>query len=395
MIAAPPPSNEAERVAELSRYCILDTPPESDFDDLTQLAAYVCETPIALVSLVDSTRQWFKARYGLEAVQPPRDVAFCAHAILGTAPLIVPDALRDARFADTPLVTTAPHVRFYAGVPLITAGGAALGTLCVIDHGPRAIRPEQVAALTKLARQVTALLDLRLANQSALATANQRSRFLANMTHELRTPLAGILGMNELLTATELTPEQRRMLCLQDDAAHQLSGLVAELLDLAQLEAHAMRMTVSTFDLSSLAESVVEELGSAAQKKRLSLRLNVRLAAPARLGDARRIRQILVGLINNSIKSTTQGGVVVTVEECGQGVKLTVADTGVGMRPAEQRKLFTRYWQSAPGAPSGPDALGLALAKELTTWMGGHLLVDSELTRGTCFACELPALHAA
>ena len=152
---------EPERLAALYSFNVLDSPPEPDFNELALTASRICEAPIALISLVDADRQWFKARVGLDAAQTPRDQAFCAHAILEPDLLIVPDTLRDERFADNPLVTGAPHIRFYAGAPLRTAEGHALGTLCVIDRVPRTLTLIQVDALRALSRQVVAQLELR------------------------------------------------------------------------------------------------------------------------------------------------------------------------------------------------------------------------------------------
>jgi GAF domain-containing protein len=160
-MTAPIPPNEKTRLKVLWQYEVLDTVPEEVFDDLTELAARICEAPIALISLVDEKRQWFKSKVGTSVNQTSRDVSFCAHAINQTELFIVPDATLDTRFAANPLVTSDPKIRFYAGAPLITPDGHALGTLCVIDKVPRELRPQQQQALRILARHVVTQLELR------------------------------------------------------------------------------------------------------------------------------------------------------------------------------------------------------------------------------------------
>jgi GAF domain-containing protein len=153
--------NEKKRLKILWQYDVLDTVPEEVFDDLTELAAQICEAPIALISLVDETRQWFKSRKGVSVQETSRDISFCAHAIQQEGLFIVKDATKDDRFSHNPLVTSDPKIRFYAGAPLITPDGHALGTLCVIDKVPRELRPEQQQALRVLARHVMIQLELR------------------------------------------------------------------------------------------------------------------------------------------------------------------------------------------------------------------------------------------
>jgi hypothetical protein len=155
------PANEAARLRSLASYQVVDTLPEDVYDDLVFLAGFICQTPIALISLVDEKRQFFKAGIGLPVRETPRDLAFCAHAILQNQPFIVNDATADERFAHNPLVTGDPQIRFYVGIPLLTPEGLPLGTLCAIDRKPRDLSPEQARALSVLARQVMVQLELR------------------------------------------------------------------------------------------------------------------------------------------------------------------------------------------------------------------------------------------
>lgn len=160
-LAPPRPENETERLETLARYRVLDTPPEQAFDDLALLASQICATPMALVSLVDADRQWFKARVQFDASETAREIAFCAHAIMGKDLFIVPDAAADRRFAGNPMVTGEPGIRFYAGAPLVTEEGFALGTLCVMDRKPRTLTPGQSGALRALSRRVVSELELK------------------------------------------------------------------------------------------------------------------------------------------------------------------------------------------------------------------------------------------
>ena len=188
-MSAPTLGQEKKRLKVLWQYEVLDTVPEEVFDDLTELAARICEAPIALISLVDEKRQWFKSKVGTTVNETSRDISFCAHAIQQSGLFIVPDAAQDERFANNPLVRSDPKIRFYAGAPLTTPDGYALGTLCVIDKVPRDLRPDQKQALVILARHVVSQLELRRRSRE-LADARKESKKAKGEIDHLKAELA-------------------------------------------------------------------------------------------------------------------------------------------------------------------------------------------------------------
>jgi anti-sigma regulatory factor (Ser/Thr protein kinase) len=200
--AAAVPGNEAARLEALHRYHILDTEPERSFDDLALLASHICGTPMALITLVDADRQWFKARIGVSISETARAVSFCTHAIQHRDLFIVPDAKHDDRFRDNPLVTGTTEIRFYAGAPLVTPDGHALGTLCVLDRVARTLSREQLESLTALCRQAEAQLELRrhvMDLRQALAERDRAQAEQATLIDELRAAHTDVRRLSALM----------------------------------------------------------------------------------------------------------------------------------------------------------------------------------------------------
>jgi class 3 adenylate cyclase len=224
----PLPADEPERLAELREYQVLDTPAEPGFDDLVYVASQICQVPIALVSLIDVNRQFLKSRIGLDISETSRDVAFCAHAISQPELMIVPDATADPRFADNPLVTSDPNIRFYAGAPLVTPRGHAMGTLCVIDRVPRKLTDSQLKALQALSRQVVALLQLRLARDEAEKSSEAKSRLVTQLQAEQEKSERLLLSLFPKSIADRLKSESPA--CIADEYP-EATILFAEVLD--------------------------------------------------------------------------------------------------------------------------------------------------------------------
>jgi signal transduction histidine kinase len=362
-----------------------------------------------LVSLVDRHRQWFKSRVGLAATETPREVAFCAHTILTPdTPFVVGDALADDRFATNPLVAGEPHVRFYAGVPLVSSAGFAVGTVCVIDHVPRTLRPEQLAALLALARQVvtqlemrTNLEELRQMRDAALVAAREKAQFCTNMSHEVRTPMNGIIGMADLLLAEELGPEQRDAVETIRSSAQAMFDLIESSLDLGAIEAGGISLDISPLVPSEVVRSVIAEFAHAAERRGLSLSHDLATAGPAVTGDSSRVRQIIRELVRNALKFTSRGAITVRTRyeaetERDVTLRVSVSDTGIGIAPSLQRRLF-RPFAIGDGSLTrthGGLGLGLGLAASLVELMGGEIGVDSVVEQGSTFWFTLPLAKA-
>ncbi len=376
MPPAPIPDNETERLADLKDYDIVDTVAEATYDAITYLASQICGVPIALISIVDEERQWFKSRVGLEAAETPRDQAFCGYAINDPDHvLIVPDATADDRFSDNPLVLADPNIRFYAGAPLVTSTGNALGTLCVIDREPRQLTSEQQRALEALSIQVMALLELRRTvrmleeKQRQLEEATRhRDSFMATVSHEIRTPLTAVIGYIEMLR--DGLPEQDREEVLATVArqAADVEHLIEDLLVTARAEANSLRVAAVPVQLAAQISQVLEGM----DPSQLG-RIVPELSATRVTGDPARVRQIVRNLVTNALR---YGGPTVTISTASDGARgyVRVIDDGEGVPDEESEAIFQPF-QQARGSRhvASSVGLGLPISRLLAERMGGSL----------------------
>ena len=427
MIAAILPPDEVERLAALREYAVLDTASEDCSDELTEALALALEVPIALVSLVDAERQWFKSRHGLAVTETPRQQAFCAHAILSDTILEIPDSHADDRFADNPLVTGPPHVRFYAGMPLLTPDGHKVGTLCVIDHVPRRLSTGQRRILQILAKQVTTQLELRkhavirdgalqMQNDllAKLEEAHKETRdFVQVMSHDMRAPIVNALGfadelahgISDLQTLmdqnSDVTPAQFRAAMLQiieDDVTAPLD-FIREGVNLLNARIDAVlsmakhgrgSLTRESCNLNKLVHDVCAL--HTAELTQCDGQIHV-ADLPVFKTDRAAVQHIAENLIGNAVKYRSEQRpphIEISADYDGQGITLHVKDNGRGIAKWSIPRVFEMFRRAGKQDTAG-SGVGLAHCQALARRLNGRIWCDSEIGEGSTFHVFLPA----
>jgi signal transduction histidine kinase/CheY-like chemotaxis protein len=396
MKIAPPTVDETSRLKALYDYDVLDTEAEKIFDDLTLLAAQICDSPITLISLVDPDRQWFKSRVGLDVEETSRDIAFCAHAIHQKEIFEVEDTLQDERFFDNPLVTSAPNIRFYAGTPLVSHDGHAIGTLCVIDNKPNKLTEDQREAIKVLGRSVISQMELRK-NIKALKQANEhKTEFLSNMSHELRTPLNAIIGFSRLILDDikhhKVPAKFSEHIGHIDYSGRRLLSVVNSVIDLNKIEAGMMQVQIEPTCVREFVKDLEGMLSITANEKDVVFSVHVSDNLPINLTfDQAKISQIITNLVHNAIKFTDSGKwVKVELSLNNEHLVITVADQGVGISSIDQTKLFGKFQQVGQAKSSEGSGLGLSIIQSLVVLLGGTINVLSNIGSGSIFKVRLP-----
>ena len=392
------PSNEAERVADLRSYELLDTLDERGYDDITFLAQYICETPVSLVTLVDHDRQWFKSAVGTGGLrETTRADSFCSHLIGGPSVLVVQDTLKDARFSDNPLVTGDMAIRFYAGAPLVTPDGHVIGTVCVIDQKPRVLRPEQVKALEALARQVMARMELRRQIREnnlaadAMRTAEKLAavgRMASSLAHEINNPLQSVTNLLYMVEVTESRAERQAFLRQAEDELARVSHLVTQ-----TLHFHRQSKRAAPVRLAELAESVLLLFRTRLSHASAEVMVQDTQTAPL-LCLADDVRQVITHLVSNALDAlvTRSGKLYVRIRDGAgprgdRGVFLTVADTGQGIAPETMARLFQPFNTTKGIRGTG---LGLWVSRGILQKHGARVRLRSRVDAGTVVRIFFP-----
>ncbi|MEM6675155.1 MAG: GAF domain-containing sensor histidine kinase [Planctomycetota bacterium] len=387
------PKNEELRLGALAETGILDTGPEEDFDSVVRLVSQLLDVPIALVSLIDRDRQWFKACVGLDSRQTVRGSAFCAHAILGDGPLVVPDATKDERFRDNPMVVGQPHIRFYAGMPLVLEDGAALGTLCAIDQWPRTPTREQVQILQEQARVVVAQIELRRASRNLIEKNRELTRsnellerFARALAHDVMSPIQQISFFTDELSGTVDGAAAGDVAHLRG-AAHRLERLVMALRDYVEAGG---TFPCEPIDLGPIVESALSTLRSELEAADANVIVG---ELPRVVGHAEHLQRVFDNLVTNAIKYRGDRPLELRIdaESCGDHHRIHVRDNGVGI-PREKREDAFAPMRRLHGDGDIPGVgLGLAIVRQIVEACGGRAGLDVADGGGTDAWIELPS----
>ena len=392
--------DDARRLKALQDYRVLDTPIEESFDNLVQLTSKIFRAPIALVSLVDQDRQWFKARIGLEPRETPRAVSFCDHAIRANTTLVVPDATRDERFMSNSLVTGSPGIRFYCGVPLRTVEGEGMGTLCVIDREPRTISPADIATLEALGRQVEIELEIRRRFgllEEALATQDGRQRskeLMASMlVHDIRSPLTSILMLASFIQAADEVSRKNLMDLLEE--VQRVRRMLTDVLDLCIHDVGDLHLRRMRFSFPPLAEKVAQRMVRMARSRNQALELELEDAPLMVNADPELLERVLDNLLANAIHhGPSNEPITLAVHAIGNGsVRVEIRDRGNTIPPDRRGSIFQPFdhLQVASEPVHRGYGLGLAFCLLAIGAHGGEIGVSPNEGLGNCFHFEIPS----
>ncbi len=393
MITSMTTPNEEERLLELYHYDLLDTANEESFDDIVQLASRICKVPISAITLIDSQRQWFKARKGIDDPETERELSFCAHVVADEADIFkVEDASKDERFHDYPNVTGDPNIRFYAGVPLITRKGHRLGALCVVNSVPQNLTEDQEFALKVLGHQVVKLAEQKLQNrylqnyQKRLQQqAEMQNKILSIVAHDVRTPLVSLQGIVELSQENIISEEKKaEMIEMWKKQLDNTMCLLSNLIDWGKIQASNDLFNKTAINLYDIVKDEFLKCGTPSELKNNLLQNNIHKKF-LMYGDENVLRFLIRNVLTNANKFTEGGTISIDAKRTKGKVKLSISDTGIGM--TEQQ--FTNLVEGKSGMVGlgtrneKGSGLGFMLIKDFVEMLDGEVSIESKLGKGT------------
>lgn len=398
MIKPAIPIDEEFRLKQLWDYAVLDSVPEADFDFITSIASQICESSISLISLVDENRQWFKSCHGLDIEETDRDVSFCAHAINNPKEvLIINDAHQDERFFDNPLVTGEPYIRFYAGVPLISEEGYALGTLCVLDKEPKELTELQLSNLKSLAKQVMNLLELRKNTRDLERALNhlkfknkELEEFTYITSHDLQEPVRTIVSLIEMISESyheKLDEQGLEMMDYVIAAGYRMKALILGLLDYSRL---GRKREVTLIDCNELIDEVIQDLTASINECNAKIEVP---DLPKIRGFRTELRLLFQNLISNAIKFRQKDQspeIDITFSDEKKHWKFCVSDNGIGIPSSKKTQIFKIFQRLHSRVEYEGYGLGLTHSRKIIELHHGKIWVNSELNNGSKFYFTIP-----
>jgi two-component system, sensor histidine kinase len=412
----PIPVNEEQRLQSVLEYQILDTEEVPELNGLTRLAAGIFNVPMVLITILDETRQWFKSRYGLDLQETSRTISFCQYTILGSEVLQVPDAVKDARFCDNPLVTGGPNIRAYIGAPLINREGFRMGSLALLDRVPRNLSEAQKETLKLLATfvvnqfelhrsrielerekqqlekavkdrtaEIESKLNLLKESDRALNVANQDfSRFVYKASHDLRGPLRTMLGITDLALSEVREDNIRLFLNLLLTTENKLDALLANLLKVVEIKDSSPEHSCS--NLSAMVNYAL--LRAKERTGRYDVDFRLRIDSAENLDtDRHMFEMMLEEIFTNSViyNDHKRPGIYMSVADKNKKLQIDIEDNGIGISESEKDKIFNMFYKSQ----SAGSGLGLFLVKSVMEKLGGEIaFIPSE--NGSKFRIVIP-----
>jgi signal transduction histidine kinase len=380
-------NTETDRLKALKALDILDTQPEKEYDELTSLAAYICNTPVSLISLVDENRQWFKSKIGIDSSETHRKHSFCTHAIESSKSIYeIEDASKDPVFKDNPHVVE-KGLRFYAGAPLILESGHVLGTICVIDFIPKKLTEPQKKALKNLANQVVKLLELRFKQKNLIETQKhlkeknvQLQNFAGVVSHDMKMPLANIIVTIDILKSkykNKLDDAGFQYLNNLKQSAFKMSDYISNILMHYESDTITETDLKEYVDLHELLESIIELID-------VNDNCDINIPEKNKIIFCNKValEQILLNLIGNSLKYNDKDNIIVDLDffEDETHYFFSVKDNGIGIEKDKQKEIFKLFTTVAEQDRRGQkgNGIGLSTVKKLINNLGGKIQVDSE-----------------
>lgn len=395
---------DVDRLAVLEATALLDSPAEEAFDQFTRLASAILQTPVALVSLVDKDRQFFKSFIGLPEPwsrqrQTPLSHSFCKHLVETAEPLIVSDARTHPTLKDN-LAVPDLNVISYLGIPLTTSQGHTLGSFCVIDHKPREWSEREVKILQDLSAVIMTKIQLRLLlhrlHSDYLELRNlqlHRDEMVHMLVHDLRNPLSSFLaGIGFAKESDELTDDQKEYLDIALEGGEKLLLMLNSILDDSKAEAGRFKLDKSEVTPTEIIEAACKQLTPLAEKNEVRLSWESSEDLPI-MADRNMLNRVLINLVSNAIHHTPPGGVVTVLAENDRSgsVKFSITDTGGGIPQEAHEKIFEKFgWVNAKRITGSSTGLGLPFSRMIVSEHGGRIWLESETGKGTSFYFTIP-----